>query len=92
MLIRTQDRMGLIDISGMRIKAEVGTDGCAVVAYSSYYQSLYAHETLGKYGDKERAIEILDDIARSYTRMRQAQVSGPESVSLPKFVYDMPER
>ena len=92
MLIRTQDRMGLIDISGMRIKAEVGTDGCSIVVYSGYYHSLYACETIGKYDRKERAIEILDEISKMYNRMLQAKVSGPECVSIPDFVYKMPEK
>lgn len=95
MLIRSQDKMDILDITGKRIysttagdilitnNAEVVNGDCLLI---------------GKYKTKERAIEVLDDICRAYECSLYCEHGFDSAAALQRpyifaqnRVYQMPE-
>lgn len=64
MLIRTQDKEAIIDISGMTIKLHPKRKD-SIIAYSNHYD-INGWEVLGVYSSEEKAIEVLDMIQNRY--------------------------
>lgn len=95
MLIRTQDRMSIIDMEEMTVKAHFtgnGSDGKGdyeIIAYGNH-QPCSNSERLGSYPTKKRAVEVMNDICDAYQELREYEVSGMK-VSQPVFVYYMME-
>ena len=90
MLIRSQDGMKLVDISGTTIYAVIANSGeFKIIAYGNNQPEDTA-EDLGQYPDKKRAIEVMNDISDTYQKVQMYKVSG-KSLEEPEFVYYMPE-
>lgn len=90
MLIRTQDGMGLVDISGMTLKAIQNLkNDYEIIAYGNNQPSDCV-EKLGLYPTKQRAVEVLNDICDTYRELKEYEVSG-QSATQPVFVYYMME-
>lgn len=64
MLIRTQNKNGLIDIAGMTIRVDL-QDKNKIIAYSNHY-AVDGWEVLGKYSSNEKAMKVLDMIQDAY--------------------------
>lgn len=96
MLIRTQDRMSIIDMEEMTLKARFtgnGSDGKGdyeIIAYGNH-QPCSDSERLGSYPTKQRVIEVLNDICDTYQELKEYETSG-EKLSQPVFVYYMMEQ
>ena len=95
MLIRTQNGMAVVDITGMTLKAKLTGDGMGgngdyeIIAYGNNLDS-DSVERLGLYPTKRRAIEVLNDICDSYQKLKEYEISG-QSLQQPEFVYHMME-
>ena len=86
MWIRTQDKLGLFELNGVRIREhgfENGTKEYLVLNNDN----LYNH--LGTYKSKERAIEVLDEIEESI-RNYELYKSWC-SLTSDEIIYQMPE-
>lgn len=82
MWIRTQDKLGLFELNGVRIREhgfENGTKEYLVLNNDN----LYNH--LGTYKSKERAIEVLDEIQKLLIAMPRTEIP------FNYIVYQMPE-
>ena len=68
MLIRSQDKMKIVDMHGMTVCAfeERNRNGEFKICAYGNNQPADAVENLGVYNSKERAIEILDAIQENY--------------------------
>lgn len=64
MLIRTQNKEALIDISGMTIKLDP-EDKNTIITYSNH-NDVNSFEILGVYSSKEKAKKVLDMIQDEY--------------------------
>ena len=92
MWIRTQDKLGLFELNGVRIREhgfENGTKEYLVLNNDN----LYNH--LGTYKSKERALEVLDEIQERIERKRvfvdeygDIRVKRKDNAK----VYEMPEK
>lgn len=95
MLIRTQDGMAIVDITGMTLRASFTGDGMGgngdykIIAYGNN-QASGVVKNLGSYPTKKRAIEVLNDICDTYQELKEYEVSG-KAVTQPVFVYYMME-
>ena len=63
MLIRTQNKIGLIDITNLVIGID---DKNNIAAYSTNALELYDYLKLGTYSTKDKAIKALDMIQKTY--------------------------
>lgn len=90
MLIRSQDKNALVDISGTTIRALIPHNNKPkIIAYGNN-QSTDMEETLGVYDTEERAIEVLDKIQHYYTSPDAQIGDGGFDIVLNK-VFEMPE-
>ena len=64
MLIRTQNKEAIIDISGMTIKLHPKRKD-SIIAYSNHYD-INGWEVLGVYSSEEKATEVLNMIQNRY--------------------------
>lgn len=66
MLIRSQDKETLVEITGMSLRIfHAGKDPYELAVYGNN-QAEKAEDTLGYYATKERALEIEDEILTAY--------------------------
>ena len=82
MWIRTQDKLGLFELNGVRIREhgfENGTKEYLVLNNDN----LYNH--LGTYKSKERALEVLDEIQKLLIAMPRTEIP------FNYIVYQMPK-
>ena len=82
MLIRTQNRNGLIDIAGMAIRIDL-QDKNKIIAYSNHC-AVDGWEVLAKYSSNEKAMKVLDMIQDTY-------MEGSEWLTAAGKVFNMPE-
>ena len=90
MWVRTQDKLGLFELNGVRIREhgfENGTKEYLVLNNDN----LYNH--LGTYNSKERALEVLDEIQRliEYLKYMEYAIDKNQFCGYRSNVYQMPE-
>lgn len=86
MWIRTQDKLGLFELNGVRIREhgfENGTKEYLVLTNDN----LYNH--LGTYKSKERAVEVLDEIQEKIINFEFGEAN--ECLISNEVVYQMPK-
>lgn len=84
MLIRTQGRKGLVDMTGMAVKVDSQKK---IIAYSNHCTA-YAWEVLGVYTSEEKAIKVLDMIQEEY---EDANVCYIHNGFVKNKVFNMPK-
>lgn len=84
MLIRTQDRKALVDMSGTTIRVFKPYNDKPKLTLYGNNQPADAAETLGIYGSEERAIEVLDEIQNFHGKLLTLDDSYND-------VFEMPE-
>ena len=84
MLIRSQDKMHLIDISGKHIRENA--HGCIYIS-DDVVGNIGNSLLIGQY-TLERAIEVLDEIQYDY---ENSLFTDDDGISLFNIVYHMPE-
>lgn len=90
MWVRTQDKLGLFELNGGRIREhgfENGTKEYLVLNNDN----LYNH--LGTYKSKERALEVLDEIQRliEYLKYMEYAIDNNKFCGYRPNVYQMPK-
>lgn len=85
MLIRTQNKEAIIDISGMTIKLHPKRKD-SIIAYSNHYD-INGWEVLGVYSSEEKATEVLDMIQNRYISSNVVLHGG----FVKNTVFEMPE-
>lgn len=101
MLIKTQDRNGLIDINNIAFKVTEAKYGYEIICYNTVCIADEGYEVLGHYSIKEKAMKVLDMIEEKYTKYSTINavfwsVCNDERKYLIKklkddFVFQMPE-
>lgn len=86
MWIRTQDKLGLFELKGFKIREHVFENGTKEYLVLGN-DNLYNH--LGTYNSKERAIEVLNEIQTWIERYEAAKVSGKLFIAF--ITYEMPK-
>ena len=85
MLIRTQDKRSLIDMTGMMVRIPHGLE---IRAFSTQTESW---NLLGKYSTEEKAMKVLDMIQETYESMTsQLSINGLLIIPCNK-VFNMPD-
>lgn len=88
MIIRTQGKTGLIDVTNKAILVGgCGDDGEVFLINDMARPTLM----LGKYATHERATEVLGEIAKAWNKTEQAKIRASDVVITPSFVYQMPQ-
>ena len=66
MLIRSQDKRGLINLKNVaEIYIDIRSEGQIIATFGDYYSQV---TELGNYSTKEKAIKVLDMIQSEYTK------------------------
>lgn len=90
MLIRTQDKKALIDMTGMTIKAILNDtikEKYKIIAYSNH-NDLDSCEILGMYTSEKKVMKVLDIIQNEYLNGNLCYV---HSGFVKNIVFNMPE-
>lgn len=89
MLIRSQDKKVIFDMTGSNI--EIGLDN-KIYGYGNSFNENDLYTFLGKYTTKERAIEVLDKICKAYLDLNVSHHFSDYGYSYVKNgVFQMPE-
>lgn len=85
MLIRSQDKKRLFDMTGSNIEIAQGKN---ILGYENTFSSGNVPTFLGKYPTEQRAIEFLDEICLAYIRLNRFKGNAPY---VKNGVFQMPE-
>lgn len=85
MLIRSQDKKRLFDMTGSNIEIAQGKN---ILGYENTFSSGNVPTFLGKYPTEERAIEVLDEICLEYISLNSFKGNSPY---VKNGVFQMPE-
>ena len=66
MLIRTQDRNGLINVDNMIFKVSESKYEYEIICYNTACIADDGYEVIGHYSEKEKALKVLDMIQNAY--------------------------
>lgn len=94
MLIRTQDKRSLVDMSGMTIRVcteDSNIPGRYVIVAYSNYTTGYVREMLGIYSSSEKTMKVLDIIQDAYLSPIVRNVVNDNEVEIyQNKVFEMP--
>ena len=95
MLIRSQDGDVLTNIFQVTDIAICLDDNHVSYCIKAYYPHTVQYDcakmTLGKYVNKKRALEVLQEIQNQYQYLMECKYIGIGGSSQPEFVYQMPK-
>lgn len=88
LIIRTQSKVSLVDVTNKTISlGGYGENGKIFLMNNMGRAAL----TLGEYPTKERALEVLGEIAKAWNKTEQAKIRASDVAITPSFVYQMPQ-
>lgn len=86
MLIRTQDKNGLVNLD--RIELLTTSGGKDITAYFAHFAGMQS-QTLGVYSSEKKAIKVLNQIQQHYEIYERAKYYPDELAVFP--VFEMPQ-
>lgn len=88
MIIVSQDKQKIVNFDNVNI---ILVRENKIISFDNTYTDYQDGDLLGKYENKERAKEVLQEIIKSYRNYRTAECDGYTNILQETAVFEMPE-